>query len=98
MCLKMSLELWIFVSSTCYRGRLILRILEIWHNLKRNCCRKCTSTRCWKQHADIKQIFLHVRGDNKPALALFRNMGFKILAEVTPHLKEHNLNVRSINL
>ncbi|RZC72362.1 hypothetical protein C5167_035506 [Papaver somniferum] len=96
-CLKMSLEHWIFVASTRHRGRLILRnfrrtrITEIWHNLERNCNRNCTSTRCLKQHAEEVQVFLHVRWDNKPALALYRKMGFEILAEATPHLEVQNL-------
>ncbi|KAI3898928.1 hypothetical protein MKW92_034157 [Papaver armeniacum] len=46
----------------------------------------------------IKQVYLHVRRDNIPALVLYRKMGFEILAEATPHLEEQNLYVCSINL
>ncbi|KAI3862046.1 hypothetical protein MKW92_039628, partial [Papaver armeniacum] len=46
----------------------------------------------------IKRVFIHVRRDNKQALALYRKIGFEILAEATPHLEEHNLYVCSINL
>ncbi|RZC61889.1 hypothetical protein C5167_023641 [Papaver somniferum] len=46
----------------------------------------------------IKQVFVLVHRDNKPALALYRKMGFEILAEETPHLEEHNLYLCSINL
>ncbi|KAI3966042.1 hypothetical protein MKW92_016237 [Papaver armeniacum] len=46
----------------------------------------------------IKQVFLHVRRDNKPALAVYRKMGFEILSKATPHLEEQNLYVCSINL
>ncbi|MCL7034314.1 hypothetical protein MKW94_014686 [Papaver nudicaule] len=46
-----------------------------------------------------KQVFLHVRRDNKPALALYKKLGFTILEDVTtPHLEEHNLYWCSINL
>ncbi|KAI3909712.1 hypothetical protein MKW98_014129 [Papaver atlanticum] len=50
------------------------------------------------KEAGIKQVFVLVHRDNKPALALYRKMGFEILAEETPHLEEHNLYLCSINL
>ncbi|KAI3917077.1 hypothetical protein MKX01_003526 [Papaver californicum] len=46
----------------------------------------------------IKQVYLQVHRDNKPALALYGKMGFEILAEATHHLEEHNLYVCSIYL
>ncbi|KAI3934783.1 hypothetical protein MKW92_015461 [Papaver armeniacum] len=49
------------------------------------------------KEAGVKQVFVLVHRDNKPALALYRKMGFEILAEATPHLEELNLYLCSIN-
>ncbi|KAI3844324.1 hypothetical protein MKX03_005382 [Papaver bracteatum] len=46
----------------------------------------------------VNKVFLQVRRDNEPALALYRKMGFEILAEATPRLEEQNLYLCSINL
>ncbi|XP_026413427.1 uncharacterized protein LOC113309235 [Papaver somniferum] len=51
-----------------------------------------------KEEGGVKQVFLQVRRDNEPALALYRKMGFEILAEATPRLEEQNLYLCSINL
>ncbi|RZC76716.1 hypothetical protein C5167_000887 [Papaver somniferum] len=44
-----------------------------------------------KEEGGVKQVFLQVRRDNEPALALYRKMGFEIFAEATPQLAEQNL-------
>ncbi|RZC72360.1 hypothetical protein C5167_035536 [Papaver somniferum] len=39
-----------------------------------------------KEDGGITLVYLHVRRDNIPALALYKKMGFEILAVATPHL------------
>ncbi|RZC82369.1 hypothetical protein C5167_045156 [Papaver somniferum] len=51
-----------------------------------------------KEKGGVKKIFLQVVRDNEPALALYRKIGFEILAEVTPQLEEQNLYLCSLNL
>ncbi|MCL7022576.1 hypothetical protein MKW94_029954 [Papaver nudicaule] len=55
---------------------------------------KCARQQC------IPKMYVHVRRDNKPALALYRKMGFEILADATaePLMEQHNLYLCCINL
>ncbi|KAI3844323.1 hypothetical protein MKX03_005381 [Papaver bracteatum] len=61
-------------------------------------CLAATNNLGFGMSAGAKKIFLQVVRDNEPALALYRKMGFEILAEVTPQLEEQNLYLCSINL
>ncbi|MCL7023855.1 hypothetical protein MKW94_017103 [Papaver nudicaule] len=50
------------------------------------------------KESGIKQIFLQVHRENKPALALFRKMGFTISAKATPLQEQPNMYTCCINL